>query len=229
MGVSSNMALKAGLILATIGFVYSQSHCSAFEDGTNDGRDCSCADRSFGECFEPTTGAQLPVATLEECNSLCSDWSACAWFIFYQTATVHLNCRMFTTGPESMADYLSTCNSIGGPLRNEVDACLGDLQDVLCSDDRVCPGGCSLCAGDRCNDFAETGCAMRESANFASSATTNAFQCQTQMTTLPQAYDVDDVNYFNFDVISWDCDGYPNGRRSCARVVAAKNVDVQSC
>merc|ERR1719209_1209316 len=115
------MALKAVLILAPIGFGYSQSHCSAFEDGTNDGRDCTCRDRSFRECAEPVTGAQIPVANLEECKSLCSVWSACEWFIFDRSGAQDFNCKMFSTGQDSMADYLSSCNTVGGPLRNEVD------------------------------------------------------------------------------------------------------------
>merc|ERR1712233_224088 len=105
MGVSSNMALKAILILATIGFAstQTQSHCSAYADGTNDGRDCSCADRFYEECAEPSTDAQLPVANLEECQSLCSDWSGCEWFIFDRSGGEQFNCKMFSTGQVAMA------------------------------------------------------------------------------------------------------------------------------
>ena len=111
------MALKAILILATISSACSQtqSHCSAYEDGTNDGRDCSCADRFYEECAEPSTDAQLPVANLEECQSLCSDWSGCEWFIFDRSGAQDFNCKMFSTGQDSMADYLSSCNTVGGP------------------------------------------------------------------------------------------------------------------
>merc|ERR1712130_257092 len=110
--VPSIMALKAVVILATIGFVYSQSHCSAFEDGTNDGRDCSCADRSFGGCVEPSTGAKLDVVNLEECQALCRAWSSCEWFIFDRRGGPDLNCRMF-----------------GRPPRNEAAICLAEPSD----------------------------------------------------------------------------------------------------
>merc|ERR1719209_1014470 len=136
------MTLKAVLVLALIGFVYSRAHCSAFGDGTNDGRHCTCRDRSFRECAEPVTGAQFPVDNLEECKSLCSVWSACEWFIFDRSGAQDFNCKMFPTGQDSMADYLSSCNTVGRPLRNEVDTCLGDLGDLgdfLCGDDGHMP------------------------------------------------------------------------------------------
>merc|ERR1712233_76341 len=186
MGVSSNMTLKAVLILATIGLACSQtqSHCSAYADGTNDGRDCSCADRFYGQCMEPFTGSQLLVANLEECKSLCSVWNACEWFIFDRSVGDHLNCKMFSTGQVSMADYLRSCNLVGGALRNEVDSCLGDLVDWLCSDDGICPGGCSSCAGDRCNDFAETECTMLLPETDSATTIPNALGCQNVMTHL---------------------------------------------
>merc|ERR1712130_769934 len=178
MGVSSNMALKAILILATIGFASSQSHCSAYADGTNDGRDCSCADRFYEECAEPSTDAQLPVDTLEECKSLCSDWSGCEWFMFDQSVGNRL-----------------TCNVVGGALRNEVDSCLGDLLDMVCSNDNYCPGGCSSCAGDRCNDFAETDCRTSFTPTKIMSSIPHALGCQMAMTT----YRSPSINYFTFD------------------------------
>merc|ERR550539_607763 len=208
------MALKAVLILATISFVYSH-----FCD-----RDCSCADRSFAECHEPSTATKLPVVNLEECSSLCSAWSDCAWFVFHQTGGLHLNCKMFSTGAETMADYLSSCNRVGGPLRNEVDTCLGDLPDSLCGNDGYCPGGCSSCAGDRCNDFAETGCTMRQLSTWVASFG-DASQCQNACI----AQGSSDINYFTYDHRDWSCEGYLGGIRSCANVVAAKNTDIQSC
>ena len=218
------MALKAVLILTTIGFVWSQSHCSAFEDGTNDGRDCSCADRSFNECAEPVTGAKLPVANLEECNSLCSAWSDCAWFIFDRSE--HLNCRMFSTGQETMADYLSSCNRVGGPLRNEEDTCLGDLPDFLCGDDILCPGGCSSCSGDKCNDFAETECTITSMLTWTASSI-NFDQCQNECTA--KGSSDAPINYFTHDQRAEICEGYQSGERICNNVVAAKNTDIQSC
>ena len=226
------MALKAVLILATIGSVYPQSHCSAFEDGTNDGRDCSCADRSYGECQEPSTGAQLPVVTLEECQALCSDWSACEWFIFDQQGGERLNCKLFGPDRESMADYLSSCNVVGGPLRNEQDNCLGYVPTAVCDNANYCPGGCASCAADRCNDFAETGCLITSPETVTVNSVPDAFECQLLMT----AQGLNEViNYFIYDQIKTDhqpttlCKGYSDGQRSCANIVAAKNMDIQSC
>merc|ERR1712226_123858 len=229
MGVSSNMALKVVvLILASIGFACSEnSHCSAYADGTNDGRDCSCADRFFGECMELSTGSQLLVANLEECKSLCSVWSTCEWFIFDRSVGDRLNCKMFSTGQVSMADYLQSCNVVGGALRNEVDTCLGDLLDWLCSDDNVCPGGCSSCAGDRCNDFAETECPISLPEQQSSTTIPNALGCQNVMSGMSNHATT--INYFLFDQYGEVCTGYESGERNCRKVVAAKNLDLQSC
>ena len=135
-----------------------------------------------------------------------------------------INCKMFLTGQVSMADYLSNCNMVGGPLRNEVGACLGDLHDMICSDDRVCPGGCSSCAGDRCNNVAETGCTM---ASYETETATvpGSFQCQTVMTARVN----NEINYFTFAKDAWLCNGSQSGERACANVVAAKNMHIQSC
>ena len=34
------------------------------------------------------------------------------------------NCHLFGPGKETMADYLSSCNQVGGALRNEAGECL---------------------------------------------------------------------------------------------------------
>ena len=222
----SNMALKAVLVLVTIGFVYSQSHCSAFEDGTNDGRDCSCADRFFGGCVEPSTGAQLPVVNLEECQALCSDWSACEWFIFYQQQGEHLNCKLFGPDRESMADYLRSCTRVGGALRNEADVCLAELPDTICDNSNYCPGGCASCATDRCNDFAETECVLTSIETTTANSVPDASLCQTVMTS--RSFN-EICNYFTYDQYAQLCKGFPDGRRSCTKIVAAKNIDIQSC
>ena len=52
--------------------MYSEnSHCSAFGGGTNDGRDCMCADRAFSDCHEPGTEDQVHVEDLAECKFQC--------------------------------------------------------------------------------------------------------------------------------------------------------------
>ena len=223
----SNMALRAVVILATIGFVYSQSHCSAFGDGTNDGRDCSCADRSFGGCVEPSTGAKLDVVNLEECQALCSAWSSCEWFIFDKRGGPDLNCRMFGPDRGSIADYLSSCSLVGRPLRNEADICLAEPSDMFCgSQNDYCPGGCASCAGDRCNDFAETECVLTSIETSTANSVPDASLCQTLMTS--RSFN-EICNYFTYDQYAQLCKGFPDGRRACPKIVAAKNIDIQSC
>ena len=133
---------------------------------------------------------------------------------------------MFTTTSGSMSWYLNSCNLDGGPLRNEQDNCLGDLTDTYCGNANFCPGGCASCgAGDRCNDFAETECTVT-SLETSISTVPDAFFCQTVMT----ARGTDNIiNYFTFDQYAELCKGFPDGRRSCANIVAAKNIDIQSC
>ena len=223
------MALKAFLILATIGFVYSQSHCSAYESGYNDGQDCSCADRSFRECSEPSTDVQLHVASLIECKSKCDEIiDLCDWFIFDQAGGQETNCKLFGPGEESMADYLASCNVWGGPLRDEMDTCLLDPADMACNDN-FCPGGCESCDGDRCSDLVETECVP----TVVDSSTTNSIPsiatCQTVMTMQGLS---ETINYFTFDQRAKVCRGYPSGQRSCINVVAAQtisNSDIDDC
>merc|ERR1719341_1342499 len=101
--VPSAMALKAVLILAALGLVYSEnSHCSAF-GGTNgnDGRDCTCGDKAFSDCLEPVTDDQIHTANLEECKFQCdlfASFGACDWFI-YVTAGMDENCHLFGPVP----------------------------------------------------------------------------------------------------------------------------------
>merc|ERR1712083_915704 len=90
MGVQARMALKAVLILATVGLVYSQgSHCSAFGGGANDGRDCTCGDKAFNECDEPNTNDQFHVNTLE----------AATWLEGHSATRRTSASKMFLTAP----------------------------------------------------------------------------------------------------------------------------------
>ena len=148
--------------------------------------------------------------------------------IYDQTGSEHLNCKIFATTSASMSGYLNSCNPVGGPLRNKQDNCLGDLTDTYCGNANFCPGGCASCAADRCNDFAETECTMTSmAASTISSAATDASTCQAAMT--PMGSSDAPITYFTFDQWAWLCAGYPSGGRVCTNVVAAKNMDIQSC
>ena len=232
--VPSNMALKSIFILAIIGFVYSQSHCSAFGGGTTDGEDCSCADRSFNECSEPSSTHQLEVANLAECKSECdilaTTVGACDWFIFDQTGGGQDNCKLFGAfEPEmSMDAYLGSCKITGGPLRNEEDACFVDPEDPACNN-AFCPGGCVSCAGDRCNGFVGTGCTPTSAESSTTTSIPSVSACQSVMT-MQGISNI--INYFTFDQGGRLCKGYPNGRRFCNNIVAAQTMDLddlESC
>merc|ERR1719216_408364 len=136
------MALKALLILAAIGLVFSEnSHCSA----NNANRDCTCGDKAFFDCIEPVTDDQIHTADFEECKFQCdlfASFGACDWFLFV-TAGPDENCHLFGPGKESMADYLSSCNLVGGALRNSEDKCIEDVP--YCTSAGICPGGCAKC------------------------------------------------------------------------------------
>ena len=224
------MALKELLILATIGLVYSQSHCSAYEDGYNDGEDCTCADRSFNECMEPFTDVQLHVDSLaeckEECDAIANSNGDCDWFIFDQTGGQDKNCKLFGPSYESMAGYLNSCNVIGGPLRNEIDACLAEPGDPVCDNANFCPAGCQSCAGDICNAYAETECVPKEPESSTSSSIPSISICQTLMTSRGLS---EIINYFTYDQRAKECRGYSSGRRSCVNTVAAQSLDIDAC
>ena len=230
------MALKAVpllLLLAIVGSVHSQSHCSSYGGGTNEGRDCSCADRSFRECLEPSTEDELHVADLAECKSECDELATvggCNWFIFDQTGGQDINCKLYGPGKESMVGYLSSCNVIGGALRNEADTCLADLPPPFCQNTFYCPGGCRSCAGDTaCNDFAETECTIGVAESSTTNAAPNLIACQSVMT-VQGASEV--INYFTFDQRAELCKGFPSGNRFCNKMVASQTMDladIQSC
>merc|ERR1712045_150560 len=158
MGVPSRMALKAAIFLATVGLVYSQSHCSAFDSDSNFGRDCTCGDKAFDSCEEPNTNDKFHVNTIDECKFQCdlfNSFGACDWFLFYQGGGMDENCHLFGPGKEGLSDFLNTCTVRGGALRNADDKCLEEVD--YCDNTGICPGGCATCTDDPCNGYAETG------------------------------------------------------------------------
>merc|ERR1719285_371872 len=103
------MALRALLVLASVGLVYSQSHCSAHVDGVtpgnNSGRDCTCGDKAFNECDEPNTNDKFHVTNIDECWFQCDlfhGFDACNWFLFYGAEGMDENCHLFGPGKETM-------------------------------------------------------------------------------------------------------------------------------
>merc|ERR1712179_663123 len=76
-------------------------------------RDCSCADKSFGECNVPTTVAnEVHTESRELCIANCELFHSiggCDW-ILYKGTTTKTNCLMFTNDFEDMTEYLESCN-----------------------------------------------------------------------------------------------------------------------
>merc|ERR1711928_249229 len=132
--------------------------------------------KSFKECQEPVTADMIHVADLAECKFQCdlfNSFGACDWFIFEQTGGMDENCHLFGPGKETMADYLSSCNQVGGALRNEAGECL-DGADAVCGQS-FC-NGCASCAADACGLLVETECTISNSevTTTTSSSLTNA-------------------------------------------------------
>ena len=121
------MVFKSVLILAFIGLLCSaNSHCCE----TDEGRDCSCADRAFSECLEPPpSSTKIHVLDFEQCWMNCHLLPAipyCDWFLFNASGKWDENCELFFGPEESMVDYLSTCNLVGMPTRLADDTCIAD-------------------------------------------------------------------------------------------------------
>merc|ERR1712226_1021800 len=99
----SAMALKELIFMAMVGV--SMLACP--------NRDCSCADKSFGECNVPTTVAnEVHTESRELCIANCDLFHSiggCDW-ILYKGTTTKTNCLMFTNDFEDMTEYLESCN-----------------------------------------------------------------------------------------------------------------------
>merc|ERR1711990_1023890 len=91
----SAMALKELIFMAMVGV--SMLACP--------NRDCSCADKSFGECNVPTTVAnEVHTESRELCIANCDLFHSiggCDW-ILYKGTTTKTNCLMFTNDFEDM-------------------------------------------------------------------------------------------------------------------------------
>merc|ERR1712112_52949 len=214
----SAMALKALLILASIGLVFSEnSHCST----NNANRDCTCGDKAFFDCIEPVTDDQIHTADFEECKFQCdlfASFGACDWFLFVNSGPDE-NCHLFGPGKESMADYLSSCNLKGQPLRRKDDTCILDssstLGGAICADVTNCPQGCADCnSADPCDGYAETGCSMTEPGTEQIGSLPTFEGCQAFA--IPNGDNLDNiVTFFTFAKREEECRTYDTGRRTC--------------
>ena len=137
------------------------------------------------------------------------------------------NCHLFGPGKETMADYLSSCNQVGGALRNEAGECL-DGPDAFCPSSPYC-SGCVSCAADPCGLLVETECVIANSEVTTTTAIPTVEGCRSVTTSQGNA---NNINFFIFDQRAEICWGYDSGKRSCSNVVAAQTMDqatIDSC
>merc|ERR1719341_3032575 len=198
------MALKAVLLLALAGLVYSEpSHCSGAVGGSGlVGRDCTCADKAFGECDEPAAQDSVHVVTWQECHAQCelfASFQMCEWWLF-------------NIDRETMADYLGSCNIIMGPLFDTDDNLLTDCDDK-----------------DTCYGYVESECAKKGiEVEFADNIPSLDI-CQTLMASRSNA---NVITYYMYDVRAKVCKGYGDGLRDCENQVSLQTLDVsviESC
>merc|ERR1719350_415455 len=169
------MALKTVLLLALVGLVYSLS-CSG-------DRDCTCADKAFGECDEPSAGDAVHVNTWQECKAQCDlffSFGACDWWLFNAVNGMDENCHLFNPEREPMTDYLGSCNIVMGPLFDNADNQLTD------------------CSKDGCEGYVESECAKKGiEVDTAETPLPNAEACQLVMISRAGA---NALTYYTYDV-----------------------------
>merc|ERR1711994_76991 len=225
--VPSRMALKALLVLASVGLVYSQSHCSAHVDGetpgVNSGRDCTCGDKAFNECDEPETNDKFHTNSIDECWFQCDlfhSFDACDWFLYYGAGGMDENCHLFGPGKETMVQYVNSCNLQGGAIRNTDDACINTVGDY-CDNGVICPGKCASCDDDPCEGYIETGCSIKATESQTSTAIPSLEECIKVMTGfgVSAQEQKDEANFFTYDKRGEICKAYPSGLRSCTSSV----------
>merc|ERR1711899_160089 len=137
------------------------------------------------------------------------------------------NCHLFGPGKESMTDYLSSCNRVGGALRNENGECL-DGADAFCPSSPYC-SGCVSCAADPCGLLVETECVIANSEVTTSPSIPSVEGCRSITASQGNA---NNINFFIYDQRAEICWGYDSGKRSCSNVVAAQTMDqatIDSC
>merc|ERR1719397_821957 len=173
--------------------------------------DCSCNDKAFQGCQEPTAENEEVVENLEECLAKCDEFSAagvCEWLIYHPTG----DCLMFGTASESMEEYLDSCNRVGLPTRREDGSCLADL--VGCNP-IICPPtsdheGCQPCDLDSvCNmNFHQTECSMITSSEENSFAPKDFSGCQAFCTTMGVS---SPITYLTWSKAEGDCSCFASG------------------
>merc|ERR550517_740854 len=224
------MALKAVLILATVGLVYSQGHTAALlvAEPTMEG--------TAPAVTKPSTNATSPTPTI---NSTRIPWKSASSSVTCLPALMPVTgsstteqeawTRTATCLDQAMSQYLGSCNMVGGALRNSEDKCIEDVP--YCTSAGICPGGCAKCdTDDICNGYVETGCTKKGTESSTSTGIPTIEGCYTVMTSQgPSAQvEADEINFYFFDKRAELCKGYPPGERDCTSSVVDQTMPLET-
>jgi len=186
---------------------------------SKENRDCSCGDRSYFGCEEPSAQVSLHVDNLEECILNCDlfhTMGQCDWIIFYNSGPDE-NCRLIATAGETMEQYLNSCNVIGQPIHHVNGHCMyEDPSDSVCSMTTYCKDGyCDACSPDeKCEKiYHETECTLTENAELEIEVDGNTFKQCTKAGIISSS--ANPLTYVTWDKRKELCDGYPSGKRNC--------------
>merc|ERR1712083_869343 len=123
--------------------------------------------------------------------------------------------RPYCEEPTRLAD--DTC--IANPDPND------NILNGICGLTSKCPNGCKSCAGDTCNGYVETGCAMKTEGTNALDSTPEFANCQAYAITNGGAID-NVITFFKFARREEECRVYYSGERDCLYQVATWNMDM---
>jgi len=194
-----------------------------------DHNDCSCNDKSFKDCQQPTAEQEESVENLEQCLAKCEEFSAvgvCEWLIYQPTG----ECLMFGISSASMEEYIDSCNREGLPTRREDGTCLADMGS-LCNP-IVCPpppgqeDGCQPCDDNSsCNlNFHLTECSMTTASVETSFGPRDFSGCQAFCTTMGMS---NPITYLTWSKAEKECSCFSSGERACVnqeRFMALKSL-----
>merc|ERR1712076_334868 len=196
-------------------------------------RDCSCADKSFGECNVPTTVAnEVHTESRELCIANCDLFHSiggCDW-ILYKGTTTKTNCLMFTNDFEDMTEYLESCNLENFAIKHEDGSCMIDESNASCASP-ICPNSCKSCkADDPCERYHQTNCVVNPKPTATFPATQDVDTCR--LACILDSASNPDTSYGGFDYKEETCMCYDSGDRDCqfeAIQFGVTETDIASC
>merc|ERR1711935_15981 len=209
------MALKELILMALVGISLSASYC----DPAN--HDCSCSDRSYKECEEPSTVANAVHADtralcIENCN-LFNSINSCDWLI-YKGTTTDTNCIMMTNSGEAMDEYTGSCNIEYYPLMREDDTCMfeeGTPACTFCGRDHGDCKGCESSAPKACaNIYHQTECTILAKPEQETKPPENTLDACFSGCFLASSTTAT-ISYVGYNYMDNACTCYKSGERRC--------------